>query len=88
MEVARQQYEELVVVVLSEDLSSLNLSLGDVAHAALRSRVLAAWGSFGAVAGFCASYSMAAANHNSCRRMFSQLLLSPERAMFENLLRE
>jgi len=46
-----QQCKELVVVVLSEDLSSLNLSLGDVAHDALSSRVLAARGSFG-VAGF------------------------------------
>ena len=62
MEVARQQCEELVVVVFSEDLSSLNLSLGDVAHDALSSRVLAARGSFGAVAGFGASYSMTAAS--------------------------
>ena len=59
---AGQQCEELVVVVLSEDLSSLNLSLGDVAHDALSSRVQAARGSFGAVAGFGASYSMAAAS--------------------------
>ena len=61
VEVARQQCDELVVV-LREDLSSLNFSLGDVAHAALCSRVLAARGSFGAVAGFGASYSMTAAS--------------------------
>ena len=35
---------------------------GTVAHAALCSRVLADRGSFGAVAGFGASYSMAAAS--------------------------
>ena len=49
------------MVVLSEDLSSLNLSLGDVAHDTLSSRVLAARGSFGAVAGFGARCSMVAA---------------------------
>ena len=54
------------MVVLSEDLSSLNLSLGDVAHDALSSRVLAARGSFG-VAGFGASYSMAAASFAAVR---------------------
>ena len=67
VEVARQQCEELVVVVLREDLSSLNLSLGDVAHAALCSRVLAASGSFGVVAGFGASYSMVAACFTAAR---------------------
>ena len=60
MEVARQKCNELVVVVLSEDLSSLNLSLGDVAHDALSSRVLAARGSSESLAS--ASYSVAAAS--------------------------
>ena len=46
--------------VLREDLSSLNFSLGDVAHAALCSRVLAARGSSESLAS--ASYSMAAAS--------------------------
>ena len=55
------------MVVSSEDLSSLSLSLGDVAHDALSSRVLAARGSFGAVAGFGASYSMTAASFAAAR---------------------
>ena len=46
--------------ILREAFSSLNFSLGDVAHAALCSRVLAARGSLAAVAS--ASYSMAAAS--------------------------
>ena len=46
--------------ILSEGFSSLNFSLGDVAHAALCSRVLAARGSL--AAGASASYGMAAAS--------------------------
>ena len=41
-----------------------------VAHDALSSRVLAARGSFGAVAGFGASYSMAAASFAAARQGF------------------